>query len=406
MGTIIGIILFCASFPVLWYNEKRGVRMAKIIDEGLKECVEVNNGKCIQETEGALICLHGEILSDETIEDDFIGVKLENGIKLMRKVEIFQYCEEKVDDDEHSYKKNWTGEIVDSSSFGNETHRGKNERKSNKFVWNKIFYSNEIRIGDYGLNESLKELIKCDENMPLFSQENCIKFDEIKNKTSKTPQINENMVYISKPEFAKPRLGDLRISYDYLKSPRSFTIIARQMGNILEPYYGKNVEAPKVSYELDNKQPENQNLNTNLIEKKEEKSKENVKKKGIVSTIRDFMDDSIKINWLFEGTIPLDVCFTTKMKQEEKITWILRLVGFLMMTFGVFLFFAPLLALLNWIPILGTLISIIFFIFSLSVGLSLSLLTISIAWFFYRPIVGIFMISFSVLLYIITVVLI
>ena len=406
--TIVGIIIFCASFPLLWYNEKRGVRMAKMINEGLKECIEVNDYKCIKETEGCLVCVHGEIFNEEIIIDEVLGVRLVKGIKMHRKVEIFQLCEEKHNDDEHSYQKTWVNDIVDSSYFTLDTHRGKNERKTNKFVSNKTFYPNDLRVGEYGINNELKEMMKCEERLSLDNNQENLKFDEIKNRLNKTVQLNGELLYISKHEMSKPRIGDLRISYDFLPSPRFFTIVARQKGNMLEPYYGKNVDGPKASVEMDDKpKPSEQyDMNSNLIEKPSEKPKEDEKKKGITKTIRDFMDDSIKINWLFEDRIPLDVCFSTKLKEEGKITWLLRLIGFLMMTFGVYFFFAPLLALVNWIPILGTLISFLFFIFSLSIGISLSLITISIAWLFYRPIVGVFMIIGSVLLYIFTVVLI
>ena len=391
------------SFPLLWYNEKRGVRMAKIIDEGEKECVEVNNGLCIKETEGGLICLHGDFVSDDPIIDNIVSVRLENEIKLVRKVEILQYKEEKINDEEFTYRKEWVGQILESNHFFEDRHRGKNEIKSNGVIWNQMFYANEMKIGDYVLNNELKEMIQCEERLSIH--ENMLNLDEIKSKTNKqTVEIIDNMVYICRKETSKPKIGDLRIHYEYLRAPKAYTVIARQKGNLLEPYYGKNVEGPKVSYELSSKETSGQpELESNLIEKNDEKDAKS-NKKGICKTIRDFMDDSIKINWLFEGNQPLSQCFSIKLKEEQKITWILRLVGFLCMTFGVYLFFAPLLALLSWIPILGTLISFIFFLFSLSVGFSLSLLTIAIAWLFYRPLIGGIMIAGAVGLYIITVV--
>ena len=122
--------------------------------------------------------------------------------------------------------------------------------------------------------------------------------------------------------------------------------------------------------------------------------------------IKKIMDDSIKIIWLFEGDIPMNKCFDMKLGQENKITWLLRLLGFILMTLGVYLFFGPLLALVKWIPILGTLVSFIFFLVSLSIGLSLSLITISIAWLFYRPIIGLFLISGAIMIYVFTIYLI
>lgn len=379
--------------------------MSKIINEGLKECIEINNGKCIYETEGSLICVHGNVMVDETLIDDIFGTQLENGIKLVRIVQIFQYVEEKYSDDDTEYKKIWVHDIVDSSNFVCEKIRGKNEIKSNKFFRNKTFYANEIRIGDYILNHELKDLMTCEEKLSIKSQESIIKFDEINNKTNKKSQIQDDMIFCSKYEGSKPKLGDLRVRYDYLKAPKSFTIIARQKNNRLEPYYGKNTEKPQENLELNYKESHSLDINSNLLEKSKEKL-EKSEKTFFVKIIRNFMDDSIKINWIFEGSIPLEICFAKKMKKERKIIWLLRLVGFLMKSFGVYFFLTPLLAFLKWIPIIGTSVSIIFFFFSLSAGFSLSLITISIAWIFYRSLVGGFMIFTSVMLYILTVYLI
>jgi len=55
--------------------------------------------------------------------------------------------------------------------------------------------------------------------------------------------------------------------------------------------------------------------------------------------------------------------------------------------------FAPVIALLNWIPLVGWLLgglaSFAAFLFALVVGGTLSCLMIAIAWVFFRPIVGI-----------------
>jgi hypothetical protein len=60
---------------------------------------------------------------------------------------------------------------------------------------------------------------------------------------------------------------------------------------------------------------------------------------------------------------------------------------------GLYLLFAPVIALLNWIPLVGALLgsvaAIAAFLFALLVGLTLSTLTIAIAWVFFRPLIGI-----------------
>jgi len=181
----------------------------------------VNNGLCIKETEGGLICLHGDFVSDDPIIDNIVSVRLENEIKLVRKVEILQYNEENINDEEFTYRKEWVGEILESNHF----FRGKNEIKSNGAIWNQMFYANQMKNDDYVLNNELKEMIQCEERLSIH--ENMLNLDEIKSKTNKqTVEIIDNMVYFCRKETSKPKIGDLRIHYEYLRVPKAYTVIA------------------------------------------------------------------------------------------------------------------------------------------------------------------------------------
>lgn len=64
---------------------------------------------------------------------------------------------------------------------------------------------------------------------------------------------------------------------------------------------------------------------------------------------------------------------------------------------GWYFLFAPIIATLKWIPLVGWLLSgvlaIAAGIFAIVVGLVISLLTIAIAWVFYRPLIGILLLT-------------
>ena len=64
-----------------------------------------------------------------------------------------------------------------------------------------------------------------------------------------------------------------------------------------------------------------------------------------------------------------------------------------MCVFGLYLLFQPIISILDMIPFVGFLLSgivaIAAVIFALVVGLTLSTLTIAIAWVFFRPMIGI-----------------
>jgi hypothetical protein len=70
----------------------------------------------------------------------------------------------------------------------------------------------------------------------------------------------------------------------------------------------------------------------------------------------------------------------------------LRIGGFLCMLLGVYLFFSPILAVLNWIPLVGWLLasiaSLAAFLIALVFATIFASLTIAFAWLYYRPLFG------------------
>jgi hypothetical protein len=77
----------------------------------------------------------------------------------------------------------------------------------------------------------------------------------------------------------------------------------------------------------------------------------------------------------------------------DTANYIIRPLGVFFVILGLYLLFFPVITLMTWIPLVGVLIgqiaSFAAFVFALLVGLTLSSLTIAIAWVFYRPLIGI-----------------
>jgi hypothetical protein len=67
------------------------------------------------------------------------------------------------------------------------------------------------------------------------------------------------------------------------------------------------------------------------------------------------------------------------------LTWILRTVGFVFVSAGVFLVFRPIVVLGEAVPVVGTLLGAGLWLFSFGFGGALSLATIATAWVLYRP---------------------
>jgi hypothetical protein len=88
------------------------------------------------------------------------------------------------------------------------------------------------------------------------------------------------------------------------------------------------------------------------------------------------------------GTVDGATMFAEKKQEENQLTWILRGAGFLLMMIGFMLFMRPLSVLGSVLPFLGGLIEAGAFIFALALSVPLTLVTIALAWFAHRPLLG------------------
>ncbi len=81
--------------------------------------------------------------------------------------------------------------------------------------------------------------------------------------------------------------------------------------------------------------------------------------------------------------------FKTARDQESVLTWIMRLVGVIVMFVSILLIFKPFSALLGGIPLIGDLFDAGVGLVAFVIALPLSLAVIGFAWLFYRPLMAI-----------------
>uniref|UniRef100_A0A673L1F2 Transmembrane protein 43-like n=1 Tax=Sinocyclocheilus rhinocerous TaxID=307959 RepID=A0A673L1F2_9TELE len=91
---------------------------------------------------------------------------------------------------------------------------------------------------------------------------------------------------------------------------------------------------------------------------------------------------------LYTGDLSAEEVFAREHQLNNMKTWALRLGGWALMFLGVSLSTRIIYTLVDWVPVLRELVSAGLKIFALCVSCSLSLLTISVGWIFYRPLLG------------------
>ena len=180
-----GFILFCAATALLWWNEGRAVKTAKMLEEAGSAWVEMPNpSKIDQSLDGELVC--GTALAtteDSLIDKDFgIGAK---AIAIKRHVEYYQWVEhaesksedklggKEVTTTTYTYSQQWVSSPVQSSQFKDPAYQNKNTVLAT--VEDAEQYAENVTFGAYKLPESLIHSISSKEAMELAISDDLLK---------------------------------------------------------------------------------------------------------------------------------------------------------------------------------------------------------------------------------------
>lgn len=139
-----------------------------------------------------------------------------------------------------------------------------------------------------------------------------------------------------------PEVGDVRITWTYIPDTVAISVASCQMGNTFTPYVAEN---------------------------------------------------GYKVDLLQMGTRSKELMFQAAKDGNTMWTWILRLVGWFMMYIGIGMILKPLSVLGDVLPIIGNILEFGISIISFFVSSIVALVVISIAWLFYRPLLGIVLLA-------------
>lgn len=361
-GIVVGIGLFIAGFPFLFWNEGRAVETAKSLEEGHGCAVELSEPKVDPANEGKLVYTTGKAVTGDTIADPIFGVSI-NGIRLERKVEIFQWVEhsntrriekngKKYDETTYTYSKKWTSAPVNSSSFKESGH----ENPPVYSYPDERFQAGNVTLGEFSLPKkaidriggSIKFRIPQDFTPPsipgvqVVGDEIYVAYSPASTVVQSDPALAAVSAVTSavattvRQAAVNPALGDQRITFTQVL-PHDISIAAKQMGDT----FGDWVSSNKRTVYL--------------------------------------QDD---------GNVSLDQLFVDAENANTIMTWILRLVGFLAMYIGLKMLFGPLTTLVDKIPLVNWLVGSLASLTAFVIAAVCALVTIAIAWFVYRPVLG------------------
>ena len=382
-ATLMGFVIIIGATILLWWNEGRAVKTADMLEDAQGACVEMlNPDKKSAEFEGELVCATAMATTDEVLTDKDFGIS-ENAIGLSRKVEYFQWVEHSESKSEdklggkqettttYTYKQEWVSSPVNSGDFKDPAYQGKN------FTWTTVedqdVWAEKVTFGAYVLNESLIHSINSTE--PIELDVNFQTLQSMNKSIADTyARIKGNAAAIAN-NVANAVTEDADTAATATNGNQVDLEFVHQKGNVI--YYGRSANAPEVG-------------DVRITFEKTVPAKVTVVSVVEGNTFKPFVaSNKKKFQTLRMGKKSIDEIFEEENESNTMWTWILRIVGILLVISGFKSLFSFLETLLKVVPFLSSIFAFGVGIICTIVGVVYSLIVIALAWIFYRPVLGI-----------------
>ena len=371
-GILTGIILFIVAIPLLFWNEGRAVRRAEVLEKGASQVVSVKSDAVLPANEGKLIHTSGMLVTNDTLTDLAFGISVK-GIRLERKVEMYQWKEKSSTRSEkqlggsvkkttvYTYEKGWSSSLIDSSRFKEAGHDNPGAFPFESQEW----YASDVKLGAFILPKDLIRRVGGAEPYAFPAEfklppqvrgtiaNGRIMIPAAVSVTPAAP-VAAPAAPAAAPAApaaapaapaaapaapavqAGPQIGDVRISFSVIR-PHNVSVVAQQSNDTFCPFP----------------------LNNDTI---------------------SLLADSIQ---------SAELMFNRAQSANNFLTWVLRIIGFLMMYIGISMVFKPLSVLGDVLPFLGDVLEMGTGLVAFLIALPCWLIVIAIAWIFYRPVLGI-----------------
>ena len=346
-GVIVGLGLFVLGFPVLFWNEGNSVKTAKSLDEGEKACVSLESAEKVDPgMEGRLVHVSGKADTKDVLTDETFGVAA-TAIALTRKVEMYQWkenCETvetkkaggSVEKKKHySYEKVWSGKAIDSSGFHDAGYDNPGELE----FPSRTQRAADVRFGAFRLSADQVSRIGAAQDYAFPADFTCrVARVQMKDTTIYVPNRETRLNEKNERDVAsQPRIGDMRVVFSVVY-PHEISVVSKQHGDTFVPYVAKTGK---------------------------------------------------RVDLLKDGVADAAEMFADARDANTLFTWGLRLGGFLMMFAGLSMLLKPLSVLADVLPFLGNVVEMGIAVVAGLVSLVCALVTIGVAWLFYRPVLGV-----------------
>lgn len=346
-GVLIGLVLIVAMVVLLFWNEGRAVVTAKSLAEGSGIVVSVPVDRIDPANEGKLVHATGPVRTTETPTDPDFGIAAP-GLRLARSAQMYQWRQESRSETDkklgggeetvttYSYSKAWSDRPIDSSGFKQPSGHANPPMEIRSRTWQVP----EAELGAFKLRQPVLDRVGGAQALAVQPGQ----ADAVREAYQGTARVSivDGDIYLGRNP-TSPSIGDYRIGYSHVPAG-DLSIVARQSGDTFEAY---QTEAGDRLLMVDN------------------------------------------------GTVPAETMFADAVTGNTVLTWILRIVGLVLLFIGFTLFVSPLGVIADVIPLLGSIVRLGTGLAAFVMALLVGVVTIAVAWFWYRPLFSLTLVAIA-----------
>ena len=277
------------------------------------------------EFDNELISYTGSMETDLTIPGEYVE-SLVGYLTVSRNAEIYAWDENEDDDGNTTWSRKWM-----SSVQSNSRNRRDNVRQE---LSSQLFRPDTYNVGKLTINGKSIEFVDDSKSIPTSTM--------TLNNSGKVSKLNKqrNYLYLAK---SANQVGDERVSYSGVPVPVTAT------------YFGKYEDGRGVAHQAE--------------------------QKG--SFIENLIGDTGVLHFIVAGD--RSVALNTMQQHLTRTKWLYRGGGFLAITIGFSMIFSAVAGFLYHVPILGSIIQSGVLIVSLTLGATVSIITITASYLMHNP---------------------
>lgn len=330
IGLIVAIILLPVSIGLLAWNENRAVQTARALSEGASMVVDVASDRVDPANQRRLVHVVGPLTVPGTLKDPAYPVSAPGAARLVRDVEMFQWKQTETKDTRN--KVGGGTETVTTYKYAKEWSDAPQD--SSRFRQPDGHANPAFSVRGHTEQAQRGTVGAYAVDAAILGQAGPL---EALSPPSAPPggKIADGGIYVG-PDPASPTIGDLRIRFT-VAHPDTVSVIGQQEGAGLAAYTTRNGR-------------------TLLMVK--------------------------------TGTVPAVAMFQEANDDNALMTWVLRVVGVVMMLIGFILLMNPLSVFASVVPFFGDLVGLGFGLVAVLLTLVVAPVTIALAWIVVRPLLG------------------